>query len=684
MTVPACVSSDNGVIYIESPHHMRSGEQYRKSPSHAFRGAVRTVNIPLFNMEEELKKLPASPGVYLMHNDRDEIIYVGKAISLKNRVRQYFQSSRNKTAKIEQMVTHIAWFEYIITDSELEALVLECNLIKEHQPRYNTMLKDDKTYPYIKATVGEDFPRLLFSRDMKKDGRSRYFGPYTSAGAVKDTLDLIHKLYRIRTCSRSLPRDTGKERPCLNYHIKQCDAPCQGYISKEDYQQNFSLALDFLNGKYSPLIKSLEEKMQAASMDMEFERAIEYRELLGSVKQVAQKQKITSSGMEDRDIIAMARDEHDAVVQVFFIREGKLIGRDHFHVQAATAEDDTEILNSFVKQFYAGTPFIPRELWLQKEVADEEVISQWLSAKRGQKVKMVIPKKGEKERLVELAAKNAALVLSQDKERIKREELRTIGAMNQVGGLIGLVGVRRIEAYDISNTSGVESVGSMVVYEDGRPKRSDYRKFKIRTVQGPDDYASMREVLTRRFSHGLREITEQQEKGQELSLGSFTRFPDLIMMDGGRGQVNIALEVLDTLRLEIPVCGMVKDDNHRTRGLYYNNVEVPIDRHSEGFRLITRIQDEAHRFAIEYHRSLRGKGQVKSVLDDIPGIGPTRRKALMRQFKDIEAIRAATVEELAGIPQMNERAATQVYQFFHKEAEPAQAAQQAVPQPETT
>ncbi|WP_302326385.1 excinuclease ABC subunit UvrC [Enterocloster lavalensis] len=622
----------------------------------------------MFDLEEELKKLPASPGVYLMHNNRDEIIYVGKAISLKNRVRQYFQSSRNKTAKIEQMVSHIAWFEYILTDSELEALVLECNLIKEHRPRYNTMLKDDKTYPYIKATVGEEFPRLLFSRDMKKDGKSRYFGPYTSAGAVKDTLDLIHKLYRIRTCNRNLPRDTGKERPCLNYHIKQCDAPCQGYISREDYLKSFGQALDFLNGRYAPLIKSLEEKMNQASEDMEFERAIEYRELLNSVKQVAQKQKITSSGREDRDIIAMARDEQDAVVQVFFIREGKLIGRDHFHLQAATAENDGEILDSFIKQFYAGTPFIPRELWLQVPVMDEEVISRWLTERRGQKVKIVVPKKGEKERLVELAARNAALVLSQDKERIKKEELRTIGAMNQVGGLIGLDGVRRIEAFDISNTSGVESVGSMVVYEDGRPKRSDYRKFKIRTVKGPDDYASMREVLTRRFSHGLREVQEHRESGEDLSAGSFTRFPDLIMMDGGRGQVNIALEVLNSLGLSIPVCGMVKDDFHRTRGLYYNNVEVPIDRHSEGFRLITRIQDEAHRFAIEYHRSLRGKGQVKSVLDDIPGIGPARRKALMREFKDIEAIRAAEVEGLAKVPQMNERAARQVYEFFRKPA----------------
>ena len=635
----------------------------------------------MFNLEEELKKLPASPGVYLMHNNRDEIIYIGKAISLKNRVRQYFQSSRNKTAKIEQMVSHIAWFEYILTDSELEALVLECNLIKEHRPRYNTMLKDDKSYPYIKATVSEDFPRLLFSRDMKKDGKSRYFGPFTSAGAVKDTLELIHKLYRIRTCSRRLPEDTGKERPCLNYHIKQCDAPCQGYISKEDYQKSFRQALDFLGGHYDPLLKSLEEKMKEASERMDFEKAIEYRELLNSVKQVAHKQKITSSSEGDRDIVAMARDERDAVVQVFFIREGKLIGRDHFHVNASTAEGEAEIMESFIKQFYAGTPFIPRELWLQYPVEDESIIEEWLTAKRGQKVKIVVPKKGEKERLVELAARNAALVLSQDKERIKREELRTIGAMNQIGELIGLEGIRRIEAFDISNTSGVESVGSMVVYENGRPKRSDYRKFKIRTVQGPNDYASMEEVLTRRFSHGMEEARQLKESGHEETLGSFTRFPDLIMMDGGRGQVNIALGVLEKLGLSIPVCGMVKDDFHRTRGLYCNNVEVSIDKHSEGFRLITRIQDEAHRFAIEYHRSLRGKTQVKSILDDIPGIGPARRKALMRQFKDIESVRQATVEELAAAPQMNRRAAEAVYGFFRGAEDSGEADQPSPPLP---
>jgi len=620
----------------------------------------------MFQIEEELKKLPAQPGVYIMHDARDEIIYVGKAISLKNRVRQYFQSSRNKTAKIEQMVSRIARFEYIVTDSELEALVLECNLIKEHRPRYNTMLKDDKTYPYIKVTVSEDYPRILFSRQMKKD-KNKYFGPFTSAGAVKDTIDMIHKIYQIRTCSRKLPQDIGKDRPCLYYHIHQCNAPCQGYISKEEYQQSVRQALDFLNGKYEPVMKYLEDKMLGASAAMEFEKAIEYRELLNSVRKVAQKQKITSQSMDDRDIIAMAKDERDAVVQVFFVRDGRLIGREHFHLNISSAEEDGQILNSFVKQFYAGTPFIPHEIWVQEALEDKEVIERFLTARRGQRVKLVVPKKGQKEQLVELAEKNARMVLSQDKEKIKREELRTIGAMNQIGEWIGLSGVRRIEAYDISNISGFESVGSMIVYEDGRPKRNDYRKFRIRTVQGPNDYASMREVLLRRFSHGIEEAKKLKSEGGDLSLGSFTRFPDLLMMDGGRGQVNIALEVLRELQIDIPVCGMVKDDNHRTRGLYYQNVEIPIDRHSEGFKLITRIQDEAHRFAIEYHRSLRSREQVRSVLDDIKGIGPARRKALMRTFKSIEAIRDADVEELAKAPQMNRASAEAVYAFFRGE-----------------
>lgn len=614
----------------------------------------------MFQIEEELKKLPGQPGVYIMHDAKDAIIYVGKAISLKNRVRQYFQSSRDKTAKIKQMVSKIARFEYIVTDSELEALVLECNLIKEHRPRYNTMLKDDKTYPYIKVTASEEYPRILFSRQMKKD-KNKYFGPFTSAGAVKDTIELIRKIYRIRACSRKLPQDMGKDRPCLYYHIHQCDAPCQGYISQADYQKSVKQAVWFLNGQYEPVMKYLEEKMRTASETMEFEKAIEYRDLLDSVRKVAQKQKITSQSMEDRDIIAMAKDERDAVVQVFFVRDGKLIGREHFHMNLTGSESKAEILNSFVKQFYAGTPFVPHEIWVQEELEDAEVIASFLTARRGQKVRFVVPKMGEKERLVELAEKNAKMVLSQDKEKIKREELRTIGAMNQIGSWIGLSGIKRVEAYDISNISGFESVGSMVVYEKGKPKRNDYRKFKIKSVQGPDDYASMQEVLTRRFRRGI----EEQKDKEEDEFSGFSQFPDLILMDGGKGQVHVAEQVLADLGLTIPVCGMVKDDNHRTRGLYYQDHEIPISHTSEGFKLITRIQDEVHRFAIEYHRLLRSKGQVHSILDDIEGIGPTRRKALMKYFKSIEEIRAASEEELGKVPSMNRQSAQKVYQFFH-------------------
>ena len=599
----------------------------------------------IFNIEEELKKLPSKPGVYLMHDDKDAIIYVGKAISLKNRVRQYFQSSRNKGVKIEQMVTHIARFEYIITDSELEALVLECNLIKEHRPKYNTMLMDDKTYPFIKVTVQEDFPRVLFARQMYKD-KAKYYGPYTSAGAVKDTIDLIHKLYGIRTCNKQLPKMQGKERPCLNYHIHQCPAPCQGYISKEEYAKSVKKVLTFLNGDYTPILKELEEKMLEASEEMEFEKAIEYRELLNSVTKIAQKQKITSSDMEDKDVIAMSVDQHDAVVQVFFIRDGRLIGRDHFCLRIANGDSRPEVLSAFIKQFYAGTPYIPREIMLQYEIEDVALIEEWLSGRKGQKVHIQVPKKGQKEKLVELAKKNADMVLMQDRERIRREEGRTIGAMKEIANLLNLPKLERVEAYDISNISGFQTVGSMVVFEKGRPKRSDYRKFRIRGVQGADDYASMEEVLTRRLSH-------------------YENYPDLIMMDGGRGQVNIALKVMQQLNIEVPVCGMVKDDKHRTRGIYFHNVELPIDRDSEGFRLVTRIQDEAHRFAIEYHRSLRSREQVHSVLDDIPGIGPARRKALMKSFRTLEDIKSATEEELSEVEGMNSRAARQVFEFFH-------------------
>ena len=612
----------------------------------------------MFNIAEELKKLPDQPGVYIMHDSHDAIIYIGKAVSLRKRVHQYFQPSHDEGIKKAQMVKQIARFEYIITDSELEALVLECNLIKEHCPKYNTMLRDDKTYPYIRVTVGEDFPRVLFSRQQKKD-KSRYFGPYTSAGAVKDTIELINKLYQLRTCNRVLPRDTGKERPCLNYHIHQCQAPCQGYISREEYRERIDAAVEFLNGNYAPILKSLEEKMNEASENLEFEKAIEYRELLGSVRQIAQKQKITHTDGEDKDIIALASDDRDAVVQVFFIRDGKLIGRDHFYVRVGTEDTKSQILTTFLKQFYSGTPFIPREIMLPEEIEDHEVLAEWLTEKRGARVYIRVPQKGMKEKLVELAQKNAELVLSQDREKIKREEGRTIGAMKEIEHLLGMEGLSRVEAFDISNINGFETVGSMIVYEKGKPKRSDYRKFRLKTVQGPDDYASMEEVLTRRFTHGLRE----QEEGKEL--GGFTVFPDLILMDGGRGQVNIAEEVLQKLDISIPVCGMVKDDHHRTRGLYYKNVELPIDIHSEAFRLITRIQDEAHRFAITFHRQLRGKGQVRSILDDIPGVGPARRKELMKHFENIDAIKQASVEELQKLPSMNKKSAEDVYKFFH-------------------
>ncbi len=622
----------------------------------------------MFNIEEELKKLPAKPGVYIMRDSKDTIIYVGKAIILKNRVRQYFQNSRNHTEKIRQMVEHVDHFEYIITDSELEALVLECNLIKEHMPKYNTMLKDDKTYPYIRVTTYEAFPKVSIAREQKKD-KAKYFGPYVSGVAVKDTLELLRRIYKIRTCNRNLPKDVGKERPCLYYHMGQCDAPCQGFISQAEYRANIDEVIEFLNGNYTRVGKLLEEKMAAASEALEFEKAAEYRDLLGSVKQIANRQKITNTDQVDRDIIAFARDKDEAVVQTFFIRSGKLIGRDHFHLSGVEDVEDGEVMASFLKQFYAGTPYIPKEIFLGTKTEEEELLTEWLTAKRGQKVYLKVPQKGDKEKLVELARKNADLVLHQDMEKIKREEARTVGALKELADYLDLPMVDRIESFDISNTAGFESVGSMVVYEKGKPKKADYRKFKIRSVQGPDDYASMYEVLTRRFTHGQKELEQLKEKQLDESVGSFTRYPDLILMDGGKGQVGIALKVLEELKMDIAVCGMVKDDNHRTRGLFYNNQELPIDKSSELFKLITRIQDETHRFAIEYHRNLRQKSQVRSILDDINGIGPTRRRALMKYFQSLEAIQAADVEEIMKVPAMNRQAAEEVYEFFHKQTE---------------
>lgn len=633
-----------------------------------------------FNFQEELKKMPDTPGVYLMHDVRDDVIYVGKAVNLKRRVSSYFRESTKKSLKIQSMVSNVKRFEYILTDSELEALILECNLIKEYRPKYNTMLMDDKTYPYVMVTVSEDYPRILLARKMKKDN-NKYFGPFTSGGAVRDTIELLQKMYKIRNCNKSIidnrkpwklgtsekesaaPQVNG--RPCLYYHIGQCEGPCQGYTTKEKYRENVNRAIRFLEGNYRDTLKELEEKMEEASAQLDFEKAMEYRDLINSINHVAGNQKITTHQFENRDIIAYAEEGNDAVVQVFFVRNGKLIGREHFYLTTVPGDTGKDILTSFIKQYYIGTPFIPHELLVQEEVEEPELLSKLLSRNQNYTVKIVHPKKGSKEKLVELAAKNARNLLEQNKEKYRREQKRTTGAVHEIEELIGIQGIHRMESYDISNTNGYESVASMIVYEDGKPKRNNYRKFKIKSVKGPDDYASMEEVLTRRFRHGLEERQKLDMEDGDYEMGSFSKFPDILMMDGGKGQVNVALRVLENLGLDIPVCGMVKDDNHRTRGLYYNNIEIPIDTHSEGFKLITRIQDETHRFAIEYHRSLRNKGQVRSILDDIPGVGPSRRKALMKQFKTIENIREATVEQLAQTPSMNENVAKQVYKFFH-------------------
>jgi excinuclease ABC subunit C len=610
--------------------------------------------------EQDLSKLPDQPGVYLMHGKNDEIIYVGKALSLRNRVRQYFQPSHDEGLKKKQMVQNIDYFEFIVTDSEMEALILECNLIKEYRPKYNTMLRDDKTYPYIEVTLTEAYPRVLFSRKLKKNG-SKFFGPFTSAGAVHDTIDLVQKLYKIRTCAQKLPENFGKNRPCLNYHIGQCLGPCQGNVDKDEYRKNVDKVIEFLNGDYYDTLKDLETKMLAASEELDFEKAALYRDLIESVKACAGRQKATQLDGEDRDIIAMAKATEDAVVQVFFIRGGKMIGREHFFINVRVDDTDEDLLQYFLKDYYTGTPFVPREIYVQYDLEEAELIENWLTNKKGARVYLRTPKRGAKEKLVELAAKNAQMVLDQDREKIKKEEGRTIGAMKEISTLLGLEGASRMEAFDISNISGFQSVGSMVVFEKGKPKRSDYRKFKIKTVEGPNDYASMYEVLKRRFSHGLEEL---EENGGVIE-DSFTKFPDVIMMDGGKGQVHIAEQVLAELGLHIPIAGMVKDDHHRTRGLYFRDQELPIDTHSEGFKLITRLQDEAHRFAIEYHRSLRSKGQVHSFLDDIPGIGPKRRKALMKRFVSAEKMAEATIEELAATDGMNQEAAANVFNYFH-------------------
>ena len=619
----------------------------------------------MFDIQEELKKLPNKPGVYIMHSADDEIIYVGKAVNLKNRVRQYFQK-RDRSSKIEKMISLIAYFEYIVTDSEIEALILECNLIKEHSPKYNTMLKDGKSYPYIKVTVDEDYPKVLFTRRINKD-KAKYFGPYTSVNAVKDTLELLRKIYKIRTCRRVLPRDIGKERPCLYAHIDQCLAPCAGRVTKEEYDKAVKDIISFLNGNYADVEKYLTDEMMKCSDELDFERAAEYRDLLKSVMHIAQKQKINdNSEQDDKDIIACVTEYNDALIQVFFVRNGKLIGREHYYMTSEGLSSKSEIINNFIKQYYAGTPYLPRTLLIQEDIEDRELIEEWLSKKRGGKVSIKVPIKGKKEQMIELAKKNARLVLYQDREKIKREMEKTKGALLELENTLGIGKINRIESFDISNISGFESVGSMVVFEEGKPKKNDYRKFRIKSVDGPNDYASMYEVLTRRFTHGRKEEDEKREKKLSEEYSSFSKYPDLILMDGGKGQVNVALKAMEDTGFSIPVCGMVKDDNHRTRGLYCNNVEIDIDKNSEMFKLITRIQDETHRFAIEYHRSLRSKKQVHSILDDIKGIGEKRRRVLMKYYQSIEEIKNASLEELANLPSMDKKSAQEIIDFFNK------------------
>jgi len=603
----------------------------------------------MFNISEELKKLPPSPGCYIMKDDGGRIIYVGKAINLRNRVRQYFQNSAAHTAKVLSMVEHIAEFEYIVTDNELEALILENSLIKTNAPKYNILLKDDKAYPYLKITTDESYPRVLFSRRHEKV-KAKYFGPYSSAGTLRETIELIHQLWPLRRCPKKFPQDIGKGRPCLNYHIGRCKAPCEGLVSEAEYDAMIAEVIQFLNGKYEAVEKKLEAEMLAYAETLEFEKAAETRDKLAAVKSLGEKQKIEGAATGDTDVIAAC----EALVQVFFIRGGKITGREHFMLDGADGLSRGEILSGFIKQFYGETSYVPKEILLETEIPDAYVVAEWLSGLKGQKVEPVVPQRGEKLKLVQMAAKNAAISFEQFGERMKRERERTSGALDEIREALGLdEPLFRAEAYDISNIQGYESVGSMVVFENGRPKPNDYRKFKIKAVVGADDYASMEEVITRRF----KRFIDGDEK--------FSTKPDILMIDGGAGQVHSAETALASLGLFIPVCGMVKDDRHRTRGLMFYNEEITLPRNSEGFKLLTRIQDEVHRFAIEYHRKLREKSQIHSVLDDVPGIGAVRRKALLKHFGAIEKIQEASADELALAEGMNKRAAEAVYKFFH-------------------
>ncbi|MEX0081670.1 excinuclease ABC subunit UvrC [Clostridium butyricum] len=619
----------------------------------------------MFDFKSQLKILPDKPGVYLMKNSLGEIIYVGKAKVLKNRVRQYFQNSKNHSEKVKAMVKNIAEFEYIVTDSEMEALILECNLIKKHSPKYNISLKDDKFYPFIKITTNEDFPRVFITRNFAKDG-NKYFGPYPNAGAVHETIKLIRKIFPLRTCKKLIFENGKHTRPCLNYHIKKCNAPCEGHISKDEYKRMIDEIIDVLSGRDKSLINKLKNDMQEASMNLEFEKAASFRDKILAIESIAEKQKVFKSQDNDEDFINIYKDEKDCAVQVFFLRDGKVTGRENFILENSAYEDDSVIISQFIVSFYGGTPKVPKNIYIPLSNDDDnDALEEFLTIKRGSKVFVKVPIKGEKKEMLELVKSNAKVTLDQFKDKILRDKEINRLCLEEIQELLELDSMPiRIEAYDISNIQGVDSVGSMIVFEDGKAKNSDYRRFRIKTVKNANDYDSMREILERRFSHGLKEIKEIQERQLKFSSGKFSNFPDLIMMDGGKGQVNVALEVLQKLGINIPVCGLVKDDHHATRGIIYNNKELIINRTSNLMQMIRRVQDEVHRFAITYHRSLRDKKTLHSILDDIPNIGQKRRMALLMKFGSIDNIKKATVEELLETESIDNKAATSIMAYF--------------------
>ncbi|URZ17939.1 excinuclease ABC subunit UvrC [Clostridium felsineum] len=617
----------------------------------------------MFDFEYQLKTLPDKPGVYIMKNSLGEVIYVGKAKILKNRVRQYFRSSKNHSEKVKAMVKNISEFEYIVTDSEIEALILECNLIKKYKPRYNILLKDDKHYPFIKVTTNEDFPRIIVTRNMVKDG-AKYFGPYPDVSAVHETVELMRKIFPIRTCKKYIKEDGEKVRPCLNYHIKRCKAPCAGYISKEEYGKIIKKAIGLITGRDNNIIRELKDEMEKASIELEFEKAAEIRDKMLAAQKVTEKQKIIIGNFENEDYISAYSDEKDTCVQVFFLRSGKIVGREHFMFENTQGETEGDIIGEFIKEFYSGTAYVPKSIYVSA-VEDLKLLENWLTMKRGSKVEVKIPQKGEKKDIIEMVRRNSKITLEKFKIKLLSDKRLNENILIEMTEVIGLEEVpHRIEAYDISNIQGVDSVGSMIVFEDGKPKNSDYRRFKIKTVKGANDYDSMREILTRRFKHGLEEVNSIVDKNLPLSAGKFCVFPDLILMDGGKGQVNIALEVLKEFNIDIPVCGMVKDDRHNTRGIIYNNNEINIKSNRKIINFVTRVQDEVHRFAITYHRSLRDKRVLHSVLDDIPYVGDKRRKALLKTFGSIDNIKKATYEELIKTPSIDKKAAESIVSYF--------------------